>query len=900
VFDHAKRAVSTFPVADGVYYGVDYRSRPAADADLSWYRNIPVPTSYMATGTQGDFFGGYDHSAEAGFVHWADHRISPGKKQWTWGNSEFGYAWDRELTDADGPYVELMAGVYTDNQPDFSFLMPYETKTFSQYWYPIQRIGPAHAANLDGAVSLTARDGVARVGVAVTTQRSSATVRLMAGEEVLWQLTTDLAPARPLVVEGVPVPRGVEATGLSLSVWASGHELVSYRLAHLEAGEAPQPALEPPLPVDISSNEELYLTGLHLAQYHHATRHAEDYWEEALRRQPEDARSHTAMGWSCLHRGEFRVAIDHFERAIATLTRLNPNPRDGEPLYGLGLALRYANRLDEADAALAKAAWSEAWHRPAQFIRAQLAARRGQLGAAIRLLDDVVGGDRNQFAARSLRAAICRHLGRLAEARADISAVLCVDPLDAIALDQRRRLATDGEWVGKGHDSVEPPVEGPLPCDVQKALDVVHDYSAAGLLSEAIDVLQRQLPEDSTGSVHPMVRYTLAWLQLRAGDPEVAAEFRRAADMPRDYCFPARLEEIEILETAMAKQPEDARAPYYLGNLLYDRRRYEDAIAAWRRAAQLDPAFSTVHRNLGLAEFNVLRRPEQALACYHKAFAADPSDARVLYELDQLRRRCGETPRARLLLLDQHRQLVGERDDLTVEYVTLLNLLGRYEEALGVLKARRFHPWEGGEGLVSGQWVLANLGLAQVALDTSDPARAVECLEAALVRPQNLGEGKHLLTPENEIQYRLGLALRTAGRQSEAQGWLRSAATPQGDTRVPLGEPAYWQAEAFRALGDESAATGLLEKLLWSAHQRAHQPQTIDYFATSLPTFLVFEDDLDHRNRVECRYLEALALVGLTRRDAAISLLREILDLDQAHIGARWHLRLLGAETGQE
>ena len=53
-------------------------------------------------------------------MHVADHHVSPGKKQWTWGNREFGYAWDRKLTDADGPYIELMAGVYTDNQPDFS------------------------------------------------------------------------------------------------------------------------------------------------------------------------------------------------------------------------------------------------------------------------------------------------------------------------------------------------------------------------------------------------------------------------------------------------------------------------------------------------------------------------------------------------------------------------------------------------------------------------------------------------------------------------------------------------------------------------------------------------------------------------------------------------------------
>ena len=411
VFDHAKRAVSTFPVARGAYYGIDYGSRPASDADLSWYRNIPVPTSYMATGTQGDFFGGYDHTADAGFVHWADHRISPGKKQWTWGNSEFGYAWDRELTDADGPYVELMAGVYTDNQPDFSFLTPFETKTFSQYWYPIQRIGPAHAANLEGAVSLAVHDGSIRVGVTVTRVRPDTTVRLTADEQLVWEVTTDLAPGKPLVVKAISLPPDAETTGLRLSVCADGRELLAYRPAPVEVGEAPQPAREPALPGDIASNEELYLTGLHIAQYRHATRNAEDYWREALRRHPGDVRSNTAMGWWHFHRGEFHVAVSHFETAIATLTQLNPNPYDGESLYGLGLSLRYLNRPDEADRALAKAAWSGAWRGAADFARAQLAAQKGELETAITLLDGVIGDDHDQLSARSLRAAIWRRLG---------------------------------------------------------------------------------------------------------------------------------------------------------------------------------------------------------------------------------------------------------------------------------------------------------------------------------------------------------------------------------------------------------------------------------------------------------------------------------------------------------
>ena len=176
VADHARRSMSQYPLAQGHYYGVNYgeRSRtgmlngetprqfiPLTNGgpapvhytanDLSFYANIPVPTSYMCMGSKEDFFGGYDYAANAGIVHIANHHISPGKKQWTWGNHEFGYAWDRNLTEKDdkneyGPYIEIMAGVYTDNQPDFSFLQPGETKTWSQYWYPIQKIGASTIA----------------------------------------------------------------------------------------------------------------------------------------------------------------------------------------------------------------------------------------------------------------------------------------------------------------------------------------------------------------------------------------------------------------------------------------------------------------------------------------------------------------------------------------------------------------------------------------------------------------------------------------------------------------------------------------------------------------------------------------------------------------------------------
>ena len=196
VADHARRAVTSFPLSDGPYYGVNYGERarsgvPAEEKprqfvpdgsypanDLSWYANIPVPTSYMITGTGQDFFGGYDHKANAGVIHVANHHIAPGKKQWTWGNHEFGYAWDRNLTDHDGPYIELMAGVYTDNQPDFSFLAPWETKTFTQNWYPIHSIGTPVVANVDAALSIRTEQGAAQVGMCVTSAVDSARILL--------------------------------------------------------------------------------------------------------------------------------------------------------------------------------------------------------------------------------------------------------------------------------------------------------------------------------------------------------------------------------------------------------------------------------------------------------------------------------------------------------------------------------------------------------------------------------------------------------------------------------------------------------------------------------------------------------------------------------------------------
>ena len=69
-----ERDVSRFPIAKGVYYKHDY----SEGVDISRYKNIPVPTSYMAEKSDYDFVGGYDYGREAGLPYVADHHVLAG------------------------------------------------------------------------------------------------------------------------------------------------------------------------------------------------------------------------------------------------------------------------------------------------------------------------------------------------------------------------------------------------------------------------------------------------------------------------------------------------------------------------------------------------------------------------------------------------------------------------------------------------------------------------------------------------------------------------------------------------------------------------------------------------------------------------------------------------------
>jgi tetratricopeptide (TPR) repeat protein len=885
VFDHGKRDVSEFPIAKGTYYKVDY----SPGTDISRYKNIPVPTSYMAITSKYDFVGGYEHDSKGGLLHVANHHISPGKKQWTWGNGDFGHVWDRNLTDDDGPYIELMCGVYTDNQPDFSWLMPGEEKSFSQYFMPYRDLGVVKNATKEAMLNLEVEDGKATIIAYTTAFYPTGKVLLTCGNRNLVEESFDFHPATSYE-KTVELPFGVKAEELYVAFkTAEGKVLIDWCPEPNGEKEVPEPAKAAKEPQDIESNEQLYLTGLHLEHYRHATYDPRLYYEEALNRVPGDSRCNNALGLWYLRRGQFFKAENYFRIAIQTLTERNPNPVDGEPFFNLGLALLYQEKDEEAYGAFYKSVWNAAWQDSGYFQLARLAMKMQAWEEALDLIDRSLSRNVHNHKARHLKVAVLRKLEHLDEARQLADGSLELDRFNFGVLFEKILLNSNP-------DRAE--LISLLRGNIHNYIEFALDYAFAGLYDEAIRFIKIGIGEQP-GNVYPLAYYFNAWFFHKVGMKEKAGEIlKTAAKAVPDFCFPNQPEALMALTWAVEVNSEDFKAWFYLGNYWYDTKNYDEAISCWETSKDINNRFPTVRRNLALAYFNKKQDGQKALAELEAAFASDPTDARILFELDQLYKRLNQKPEQRLEMLEKHLPLVEDRDDLYLERVTLYNLLGRFEKAFELLMKRKFHPWEGGEGKVSGQYVFSLTEIAKKAITNGEYTKALELLEQAKVYPENLGEGKLIGKQENDLEYWMGVALEKGGKAEEATRCWEiasngvsepAAAVFYNDTQP---DTIFYQGLALLKLGRKDEAEIRFNKLIDFGLKHIDDHIRIDYFAVSLPDLLIWDTDLDARNRIHCKYLAGLGCLGLGQAEAAIQYLSEVIKLDQSHSGAQVHLAI--------
>lgn len=873
---HAKNAFTRWPVSDGLYRNTDYTG-----INMSWWKNHPHANSCFAWNMQEDFMGGYDHGRNAGMVHVGDHHIVGGAKLWEWGPDNI---MDTQvLTDADGPYAELMVGAFSDNQPDYSWIKPFETKSFTQYWYPLRGIDGLKNANRNAAVNVQKSGRNVAVGFNATRLFHNARAIVLKNKTSLLHETIDISPSQPYVAK-INMQEEAEETQLkAILLSADGDTLISYQpVVREHPKELPQEVKAPLKPEKIDNIEQLYLAGKRLQQIHNPRIDPMDYYNEILKRDPGDSRANTAVGIIYNKTAQYDKAAEHLRRAVQRLSTDYTRPEDTEALYQLGLTLKAMGRTKAAIDTFYRATWDYAFFSAAHFELAALSCAAGEYSKALQHINNSLATNQLNTKAVVVKAAILRHLGDSQKAQCMAVQALGNDPLDFFAANElylALKLSGAHQKAEQQLSELNQNMRG----EVQSYLELAFDYMGLGFWKEADDVLQRAAGLRSFAGTFPMVYYCLGYIQDQLGDHARAGDyFQKASAMPSDYCFPFRAESIAILKKAIAVNPKDASAFYYLGDLLYDWQP-DAAISAWEKSRDLDNSRAIVFRNLGWGYWRRGNNPQLAASSYEHAIALNGADPRYYLELDDIYERLNTPPQKRLALLEANHDVICTRKSLLIREISLLVREGKEDKAIGYLADNHFYVSEGGGGELRNAYVDAHLLKGLALQEAGDADGALAHFQQAALFPDNLSLEK----PDNDnraaqINYYAATALASQGRKKESRRLLEKCASQNISSRWTSAR--YFQALALQELGRDKEAKAIFNKLIAKAQANLAGNTKVDAFAK-------FGRGASRNTRLaEAHFAFALGLSGKGDVDGARKQMQQTLNLNAGHVWAAWLL----------
>ena len=949
VFDHGKRAVIDFPIAHGEYYKVKYDS-----VDISRYRNLPVPTSYMAWRSNFDFVGAYDHNEEGGLLHIADHHISPGKKQWSWGYGDFGQSWDRNLTDSDGPYIELMTGVYTDNQPDFTWLEAGEEKEFVQNFLPYSKLGRVHNATTQAAIKLERLNvhnepaiyeehapqlqlGVYAIAplngslelISIPDQPSAGAANNLAGSAVstsapqqIFSTPVTLTPGHAATFAvSLSTAQAQESLTLILND-SEGREIVRYCEHIPEEVPLPEVAPTPALPQDIKSTDEAFFIGQHLEQYHHATRHYADYYQRGLEIDPLDYRCNVALSQFEFNRAQLTSALNYAEQSLKRAHMLNRNSADGQGSLLKAHCLELLGRYDEAYDEYFRATWSYNGRTQGFIGLATIACQRQQYRQAYDLITQGLQTQSNNARALALQIYATAHIPEQESLVPNlIKQAQELYPLNPVFAYLKVWLAPQLKHVAElALHPQDQETHGSKFYFTDDANQLLDDVAQANNQLEQV-LTQREINYiNIVEFLHQLQRDDLALAFMAQYEPYgaianlmYAALLKGAgaeqfkvehylAKAQDEFAHFVRFPNLVCERLLLGTLNESAFALHLCACFDYSHRLYESAAKLWQQALELEPNYSEALRGLGIYTFNKLHDRKAARDYYDRALQSSPSDERMLFEHDLLLKLSGASAAERLSILEAHHTESCVRDDLKCELVTLYNQLGQYHKAHELLTKLNFHVWEGGEGRVMEQYILNALYRAQEQAHEQQYIAALQTVLEALTIPRHLGEGKLVVQTDNDLYFFAACYAKLAGLKEQAEEYLAKAKV--GDSSiseqvyyndVPV-DYVFYQALAHAQANDpaeQAQAQQIFTKMQDWSYQAYDQQVTEDFFAVSLPDLVVLDRDLQQNRQENCLLMRALAAIGLGNKNLAKQHLHELATLAPANFKVNLYETLL-------
>ena len=754
-----------YPMTLGTdHNGVKFFSWPIDKGkDISWLKNYETSASVFSVDCVFDFFGAYDVDMDRGIVQVANHHELSGKKAWTWGTWDFGLVSQENLTDNDGPYIEVQSGPLP-TQSDYGMLLPRQEVSWQEWWYPVHGLGDGFEyATKDIAIQTIHKENQLQLQILATANFPSATCTLSQGDKTLLKRTIDLTPKNPRTLTLFSAPQSPVDVTIKTK---KGQLLASF------ATPLPIPRISPPEPSKLMTkpDEQLTLEEKYLRGRKHdlATnrKKAREYYEKAL---AEDAQYSPALRALAV----LDIEAGLYEKAIQRLkTALSRNDTDGLSWFFSGLShLRLGNKNEAIECAY-KAIRCMGTASLGHDLAGRAYMQLGDYLQAVEAFERAVQLNPNDTKAKNHLLLALYAAGNTKLAYRNAKERIVQTPTDLvpralIALQNkgqmRRFVRQVRAFVGE---------------DDFQMLETSLVFGELGLANEAVELLLavcvEAVPENERS---PLPLYYLAYFSsLQAEKASAHTYLNKAAITYRDYIFPSRPEAIEVFKYAIEKNPDDAYAHLHLGNLYCHLGRLSEAVRHWQRAANLDPSLSVAFRNLGLYAWAVEKDLSKAERFYRKAITARPKDQALYRDLADVLFAANNRPEA-IKVLESTPFEILRRADIIIMLAQAYFDEQRYGDAVDLLESTPyFVNWEG-QTITWDLFNKAHLERGRERFEDKDFKGALQDFEAALTYPENIGVGRSNRPPEAPAQYWRGKALQALGRLEDARSaWKHGAA----------------------------------------------------------------------------------------------------------------------------
>jgi len=758
-----------YPMTLGTdHNGVKFFSWPIHEGrDMTWLKNYETYNSVFSVDCVFDFFGAYEVDADRGIVQVADHRELGGKKAWTWGTWEFGLVSQQNLTDNDGPYIEVQSGPLP-TQSDYGMLLPRQEVSWQEYWYPVHGLGDGFEyATKDIAVQ-TAREGdTLRLRIIATSPFPDSTCLITRDGQRLLEKTIDLNPENPDIV----VLPSAGQSPVEVTIKTSKDQVLASFVTPLPIPETPEPK-----PSDLMNkpDEQLTLEEKYLRGRKHdlATnrRRAREYYEKALAEDAQYSPALRALAVLDIEAGLYEKAAGRLRTSVAR------DDTDGLSWYFLGVSqLRLGN-----DAEALRCAYRAMRGLGTDSLGYDLAGRAhmqlGEYSDAVEVFKKAVQLNPGDYKAKDHLLMALYAAGRKKAAYKQAEDRVAKNPT---ALIPRMIIALRGK---NQMNRFMREARAFIGEDEFEMLEAGLVFSEVGLANEAEELLRaacvRTVPEDQRS---PLPLYYLAYLASLQKDQDKAREYLdQAAKIHRDFIFPSRPEEVTVFEYAVKNNPDDAHAHLHLGNLYSHLDRQEEAVRHWSRAVELDSFLSVAFRNLGLQAWAADEDLQKAEGLYRKAIAARPKDQTLYRDLADILLAAKRQPDAIKVLESTPYEKI-RRADIIIMLAQMYFDEQQYTNAIDLLESTPyFVNWEG-QTVTWDLFHKAHVERGRQRFEDEDFAGALHDFEASLTYPENIGVGRSNRPQEASAQYWRGKALQALGHMEDARSaWEEGAAGHKG------------------------------------------------------------------------------------------------------------------------